>query len=104
MECVVASQGKSLRQLSDIGYAVVVHIFITHFQIATSAKGRGVLRLLLMKQQINLVCLPALFIQLLIVANQSGHLPSLVCFSVEVMDMIASINCAFSGFLVALGR
>ena len=100
----MASQGKSLRQLSDIGYAVVVHIFITHFQIATSAKGRGVLRLLLMKQQINLVCLPALFIQLLIVANQSGHLPSLVCFSVEVMDMIASINCALSGFLVAFGR
>ena len=72
--------------------------------IETTARGRVVLRLLLMKHQINLLCIPALFIQLLIVANQSGRLPSLVCFSVEVIDMIASTNCAFSGFLVAFGR
>ena len=74
------------------------------FQVATSARGRVVLRLLLMKHQINLLCIPALFIQLLIAANLSGNIPSLVCFSLEIIDMIVTVNCVFGGLLVVLGR
>ena len=57
-----------------------------------------------MKHQINLLCIPALFIQLLIAANLCGNMPSLVCFSLEIIDMIVTVNCVFSGFLVVLGR
>ena len=78
--------------------------FIMIFQIASTAKGRGVLRLLLIKHQINLLCIPAIFIQLLIAANQSGNIPSLLCFSLEIIDMIVTVNCFYSGFLVVLGR
>ena len=74
------------------------------FQVATSARGRVVMRLLLMKHQINLFCIPALFIQLLIAANLSGYIPSLVCFSLEIIDTIVTVNSVFSGFLVVLGR
>ena len=62
------------------------------------------MRLLLMKHQINLFCIPALFIQLLIAANLSGYIPSLVCFSLEIIDTIVTVNSVFSGFLVVLGR
>ena len=57
-----------------------------------------------MKHQINLLCIPALFIQLLIAANLCGNIPSLVCFSLEIIDMIVTVNCVFSGFMVVLGR
>ena len=72
--------------------------------IETTARGRVVLRLLLMKHQINLLCIPALFIQLLIASNLCVNIPSLVCFSLEIIDMIITVNCVISGFLVVLGR
>ena len=57
-----------------------------------------------MKHQINLLCIPALFIQLLIASNLSVNIPSLVCFSLEIIDTIVTVNCVISGFLVVLGR
>ena len=62
------------------------------------------LRLLLIHQQINLLCIPALCIQLLMVANPSGNLPHLFCLLLEVIYTIVATNLLVSDMAVALGR
>ena len=74
------------------------------FQIATGARGRGVLRLLLIQQQINLFCIPAICLQLYIVAFPSVSLPPLLCFILEVLLLIVATNGTMGHITVALGR
>ena len=73
-------------------------------QIATNAKGRGVLRLLLYHQQINLLCIPGIFLQILIVAFPSISMPSIVCYFLEILFLIVVTNRMVSDLTVALGR
>ena len=77
---------------------------ITFFalQIATGARGRGVLRLLLIQQQIKLLCIPAICLQLYIVAFPSASLPPLLCLILEVLLLIE--NDTIGHITVALGR
>ena len=74
------------------------------FQIATDSKGRGVLRILLIQQQMNLLCIPALCLQLIVVAYPSTNMPNLVCLLLEMLFMLVSTNRAISDLAVALGR
>ena len=78
--------------------------YIFAFQIATGARGRGVLRLLLIQQQINLFCIPAICLQLYIVAFPSASLPPLLCFILEVLLLIVATNGTMGHITVALGR
>ena len=78
--------------------------YIFAFQIATGASGRGVLRLLLIQQQINLLCIPAICLQLYIVAFPSAILPSFLCLILEVLLLIVSTNGTIGHITVALGR
>ena len=71
-------------------------------QIATGARGRGVLRLLLIQQQIKLLCIPAICLQLYIVAFPSASLPPLLCLILEVLLLIE--NDTIGHITVALGR
>ena len=72
--------------------------------MASNAKGRGVLRLLLTQHRIDMVCIPLICIQALICANQSWmqYLP--ICYCFEILATIVVTNLSFSGFSVAFGR
>ena len=73
-------------------------------QIATNAKGRGVLRLLLKQYQMNLLCVPGLLLQLFMTAFSSKSMPTLLCFFFEVLFFIVLNNRVVSDLSVALGR
>ena len=69
------------------------------FQIASTARGRGVLRLLLIQQQMNLLCIPALCLHILPL-----EYPPLLCQFIEIMAMIVTITRTVGDLAVALGR
>ena len=75
-----------------------------HFQVATNAKGRGVLRLLLVQQQINLLCIPALCLQLFAMVNSSQQQPRVLCLILEILYNIVTVNRVVSDMAVSLGR
>ena len=68
------------------------------------AEGKGVRRLLLIQQQINLLCIPAILIQLTMVANPSRGGYPLICLILEVLYTIVAISRAVSDLAVASGR
>ena len=74
------------------------------FQVATNKSGRGVLRLLLIQQQLNLICIPAICLQLMLFANPSIRVPQMICLSIEIMHVIVTVNRILSDNAVALGR
>ena len=97
----MASQGTILKWTKR---QINVLEFVVSLQVASSAPGRGVLRLLLVQQQVNLLCIPALILQLLMVASPSLHMPPLLCLLVVILLIIIIINRTFSDIAVALGR
>ena len=75
-----------------------------YFQIATGAKGRGVLRLLLVQQQINLLCIPGVCFKFLIIAYPFKNMPILLCSIFEILVMVVTINRTVGDLVVVLGR
>ena len=96
----MAPQGRDLK-LQDI---IHTRLKIDYFQIASSARGRGVLRLLLIKQQMNLVCVPAIVLQLLMVASPSMIMPPAMCIILETLYITALTDHNVGHFTVASGR
>ena len=74
------------------------------FQVATNQSGRGVLRLLRIQQQINLICVPAMCLQLALFANNPNHVPQWLCLSDQIMWTIVTLNRIISDTVLALGR
>ena len=74
------------------------------FQIATDDPGRGVLRLLLLQQQLNLLSIFALGIQLVAVLFPSMKMPLAVCFSFEIMSYAMGLHRNVSSLAIGLGR
>ena len=77
---------------------------IIAFQIATTAKGRGVLRLLLLQQQINLFCIPAICLQLFMVTYPSSTMALPLCVILEILFVTVETNRSVSILTVGLGR
>ena len=80
------------------------HQISAPFQIATGAKGRGVLRLLLVQQQINLLCIPGVCFKFLIIAYPLRNMPVLLCSVFEILVMVVTINRTVGDLVVVLGR
>ena len=74
------------------------------FQIATDASGRGVLRLLLLGQRINLLAIPALCILLFTTGDPSQNMPNMLCILVRILIILVAANRVVSEPTVALGR
>ena len=74
------------------------------FQVATNAKGRGVLRLLLLQQQIRLFSIPGLCMQLGILAYPSWQRLSFICVSYEVVTYVVTFHHLISSIAIASGR
>jgi len=77
---------------------------IQQVPVASGAPGRGVLRLLLVQQQIILICIPAICLQLYIVVYPSAKLPTLPCITLEILLMTVTTNGTIGHLTVALGR
>ena len=77
---------------------------IITFQTATTAKGRGVLRLLLLQQQMNIFCIPAICLQLFMITFPSSTMPLPLCVILEILFMTVVTNRSVSSLTVGLGR
>ena len=73
-------------------------------QVATNQSGRGVLRLLLIQQQINMICVPAMYLQIFLFANLPIHTPQWLCMFDGIMWTIVALNRIISDAVVAVGR
>ena len=73
-------------------------------QVATNQRGRGVLRLLLIQKQINMICVPAMCLQMFLLASQPSHVTQWVCLSDHIMWIIVALNQTVGDAVVAVGR
>ena len=75
-----------------------------HLQVANNNSGRGVLRLIRLHSHINLMCVPLICADLVILAYPYKKMPLLMCASIEWASMFTWINGSFRGLMIALGR
>ena len=73
-------------------------------QIATDAKGRGVLRLLLLQQRLNLLSIVAICLQLTTFLFPSTKSWTMLCLSYEILTRVAIVHRLISSLAIALGR
>ena len=74
------------------------------FQIANKSRGRGVQRLLLLAQRINLLGIPALAMLVFQAAVPPESMGYITCFLVRMVTIILGTNRVLSEPTVALGR
>ena len=114
MECVVAFKGKIISLLREIlikflplikFWFPIFYPNIFQFQTATKAKGRGVQRLLLLAQRINLLGIPAMAMLVFFRAVElSENLSYVTCFFIRMVTFLLATNRMLSEPAVALGR
>ena len=75
-----------------------------HLRVSSNASGRGVLRLIKLHYCINLLSIPALLIQMVILAMPSESMPSWVCLYLEWTVGFVRINHYLGGLAIALSR
>ena len=79
-------------------------IYPFDLQVASDAKGRGVLRLLLLQQRFNLFSIAALCLQLITLLFPSTKCSSMLCFSYEIFTIVGIVHRIISSLAIALGR
>ena len=79
-------------------------IGVKYMYIFQIGMKRGVLRLLLFGQRVNLLGIPALVILLFTEEDPSGSLPLMLCLFVRIVTIILGISRSVSDTTVALGR
>ena len=75
-----------------------------HLQVANNNSGRGVLRLIRLHTLINLLCVPMICADLIILAFPSEKMPLLMCVSIDWVTMFIWINGSFKGLMITLAR
>ena len=75
-----------------------------HLQVANNTSGRGVLRLIRLHAVINLICLPMICADLIILASPSKKMPLYLCGCLEWVITFMWVNGSFRGLMIALGR
>ena len=88
---------------SNFGHTFFIQIFF-EFQIATNARGRGVQRLLLLAQRINILGIPALAMLVFHAADPSESMSYVTCLLVRIVTIILETNRMLSEPTLALGR
>ena len=75
-----------------------------HLRVSSNASGRGVLRLLKRQYCINLLGIPAILIELAILAMPTKSMPTLVCLYLEWTVGFVRANHYLGGLGIALSR
>ena len=74
------------------------------FQVATNARGRGVLRLILQQQQMNLMLVPVKIFVIILLVLPAWEAPQALCIGFDILLRFALIVRYIFGFTIALGR
>ena len=72
--------------------------------MATTSKGRGVLRLILLRQHVNLLSAPALFLQLISILYPSIKTSAIICLAFEFLTFIVASSGNITNLAISLGR
>ena len=75
-----------------------------HLQVANNNSGRGVLRLIRLHALINLLCVPMICADLVILGSPYQKMPLIMCGCLEWVTTFTWINGSFRGLMIALGR
>ena len=75
-----------------------------HLQVSSNASGRGVLRLIQLHHFINLLCVPAIVMELIILALPTTSMPTLACLYLEWTVGFVRSNRYLGGLGIALIR
>ena len=86
-----------------VGLPLKINLF-WHLQVANNTSGRGVLRLIRLHAFINLICLPMICGDLMILASPSKKMPLYLCGFMEWVITFMWVNGSFRGLMIALGR
>ena len=86
-----------------LGFPLAVNM-LWHLQVSTDVSGRGVIKLIRLNQGINLLCVPLIVSEMLILAWPLQNLPSAVCAAFEWTVGFMRANHLLSGLSVALCR
>ena len=102
---VMAPQGKTIKKVFLSFNINIMRIIIFRNQTRTDARGRGVLLLILRREQLNLMAgVPALVLLLVIVATPSTILPPLLCISLQSLVAILASNRMLTNITIPIGR
>ena len=86
-----------------LGFPLMINM-LWHLQVANSNSGRGVLRLIRLHAWINLVCVPMICADLIILVSPSKKMPLYMCMCLEWAITFMWVNSSFRGLTIALGR
>ena len=86
-----------------LGFPLAINM-LWHLQVSTDVSGRGVIKLIRLNQGINLLCVPLIVSEMLMVAWPLQHLPSALCVVFEWAVGFMRSNHLLSGLSVALCR
>ena len=75
-----------------------------HLQVANNSTGRGVLRLIRLHTLINILCVPMICADLIILAYPSEKMPLFMCVCIDWVTMFIWANGSFKGLMIALAR
>ena len=79
-------------------------IRLSTIQVANNTSGRGVLRLIQFHAFLNLICLPVICADIIILAYPVMKMPRYMCACLEWALTFIWINGSFRGLVIALGR
>ena len=86
-----------------LGFPLMINM-LWHLQVANNNSGRGVLRLIRLHAWINLVCVPMICADLIILVSPSKKMPLYMCMFLEWVITFMWVNSSFRGLTIALGR
>ena len=75
-----------------------------HLRVSSNASGRGVLRLIKLHYCINLLSIPVILIELVILTIPTNSMPSLICLFLEWTVGFVRVNHYLGGLAIALSR
>ena len=86
-----------------LGLPITINM-LWHLQVANNNSGRGVLRLIRLHALINLLCVPMICADLVILGSPYQKMPLIMCGCLEWVTTFTWINGSFRGLMIALGR
>ena len=86
-----------------LGFPLIINM-LWHLQVANNNSGRGVLRIIRLHTWINLLCVPMICADLIILSSPSKKMPLYLCGALEWVITFMWVNSSFRGLMIALGR
>ena len=97
---------RALSTICTVGLALGLPLaanLLWNLRVASDASGRGVLRLILLQQRLNLLSILIICMELLILHYPEG-MPKLFCLLFEGMVVFMLVNRQLSSICIGLGR